>query len=47
MVSTRRRPSAGGPVAGLADAIVERLGEIQAAPLAEAIAEALARRLAS
>ena len=41
------RPSAGGPVAGLADAIVERLGEIQAAPLADAIAEALARRLAS
>ena len=41
------RPSAGEPVAGLADAIVERLGEIQAAPLADAIAEALARRLAS
>jgi hypothetical protein len=41
------RPSAGGPVAGLADAIVERLGEIQAAPLADAIADALARRLAS
>lgn len=42
------RPTAdGGPVAGLADAIVERLGEIQAAPLAEAIADALARRLAS
>ena len=41
------RPSAGGPVAGLAEAIVERLGEIQAAPLADAIADALARRLAS
>ena len=41
------RPSAGGPVDGLADAIVERLGEIQAAPLADAIAAALARRLAS
>ena len=41
------RPSAGGPVDALAEAIVERLGEIQAAPLADAIADALARRLAS
>lgn len=40
------RPAAASSVDGLAAAIVDRLGEIQAAPLADAIADALARRLA-